>query len=282
MEIFVKLLKNKFFIVVIAVAIMLCVIPTVLAAMGRVDLIRSGLNLCATPFRAVFNWVGDGVSGFFEYFSGVDSLIKENEQLRAELEEYRDALARAELAEGENEWLREQLGFVNTYADYTMTDARVIGRSSNSYSVTYTLNRGSESGIEVNMAVVTPSGVVGYISEVGLGWSRAVALTDPTSAVGVYTSSGVYGTVEGSIKYRSDGYCVMSSTATLAKGTLLLSSGYGDIFPEGMAVGKIISSEPDEYGHTVTYIVEPTVDFDGISHVLVVTSRIQVNGDEQK
>ena len=276
-----KLLKNKFFITVIAIAIVLCVIPTVFAAMGRTDLIRSGLNICATPFRAVFNWVGDGVSGFFEYFSGVDRLIKENEELRAELDEYRDALARAELAEGENEWLRDQLGFVNAQSEYTMTDARITGRSSNSYSVTYTLNRGSESGIEVNMAVITPSGVFGYISEVGLGWSRAVALTDPTSAVGVYTSSGVYGTVEGSIKHRSDGYCVISSTATLAKGTLLLSSGYGNIFPEGLAVGKIISSEQDDYSHTVTYIVDPTVDFNSTSHVLVVTGK-RVSGDEQK
>ena len=276
-----KLLKNKFFIIVIAIAIVLCVIPTVLAAMGRTDLLRSGLNLCATPFRAVFNWVGDGVSGFFEYFSGVDRLIKEKEELRAELDEYRDALARAELAEGENEWLRDQLGFVNAHSEYIMTDARVTGRSSNSYSVTYTVNRGSESGIAVNMAVVTPSGVVGYVSEVGLGWSRVVALTDPTSAVGVYTSSGVYGTVEGSLKYRSDGYCVMNSTATLSKGTLLMSSGYGNIFPEGLAVGKIISSEQDEYSHTVTYIVEPTVDFNSISYVLVVTGK-KVSVDEQK
>ena len=86
-------------------------------------------------------------------------------------------------------------------------------------------------------------------------------------------------------KHRSDGYCVMSSTATLANGTLLLSSGYGNIFPEGLAVGKIISSEPDEYGHTATYIIEPAVDFDRISQVFVVTSKKitgQVNGDEQK
>lgn len=284
-----KLLKNKFFVIVVSVAIVMAMVPTVLSFMGRTDIIRSGLNLCATPFRLAFGWIADGVSGFFEYFSGVDRLIKENESLRNELEEYREAMARAELAEGENKWLRDQMGLVESLSGYTMIDAKVVGRSSNSYSVTYTLNRGFEQGIEVNMAVVTADGIAGYISEVGLGWSRAVAITDPTSAVGVYnTSYGFYGTVEGSVEHRQDGVCIMNSGMVygggelLEKGTMLYSGGYGGIFPEGFAVGRVADTIEDGFSHSVIYLIEPAVDFDRISSVMIVTGRSsQDNGGNE-
>jgi len=269
----VKLLKNKFFVTVVALAIVLSVIPTVLSLTGHTDILRTGLSVVAKPFRAAFNWVADGITGFGEYFSGVDALIEENERLRAELEKYQDDAARAELAEGENAWLREQLGFAAKYSEYTMVDAKITGRSSNNYSETFTLNRGTESGIAVNMAVITPAGVVGYIKEVGLGWSRAVTLTDPTSAVGVYTVAGIYGTVEGTVEYRSEGFCVMNSPSSVSDGTVLYSSGYGNIYPAGLPVGTVVSSEKDKYGHIYTYKIEPAVDFDSITTVMVVTSR---------
>jgi len=269
----VKLLKNKFFVTVVAIAIVLSVIPTVLSITGHTDILRTGISVVAKPFRAAFNWVADGVTGFGKYFSGVNALIEENERLRAELETYRDAAARAELAEGENAWLREQLGFADKYSEYTMVDAKITGRSSNNYSETFTLNRGSESGITVNMAVISPSGVVGYIKEVGLGWSRAVTLTDPTSAVGVYTATGIYGTAEGSVDHRKDGYFTMSSQSKLDTGEMLYSTGYGNIYPEGLPVGSVVSAEKDKYGRIYTYKLKPAVDFDSVTGVFVVTGK---------
>ncbi len=283
-----KLIKSKFFIITVSIAIFLCLFSTVLSLIGGLDLLRSGVSLLATPVRAAFNWAADGLEGFAEYFSGVDALVKENAELRAELEKYRQDAARAELAEGENDWLRQQLGFADTYSEYTFKDARVIGRSSNSYSVTYTLDRGSESGIKVNMAVVTPEGVVGYVREVGLTWCRAVAITDPTSAVGVYTPEGAYGTVEGSVDYRADGLCIMTSDVSgLSIGSTLYASGYGNIYPAGLPIGKIVSSVKDKYSRMTTYVVEPAVDFDELGFVLIVTEKSvteappQNNGNEK-
>ncbi len=150
----------------------------------------------------------------------------------------------------------------------------MTGRSSNSYSVTYTLDRGSKSGVEVNMAVVTAEGVAGYVKEVGLGWCRAVAVTDPTSAVGVYSVEGIWGTVEGSVNYRADGLCIMDSPSTsLPVGTTLYSSGYGNIYPAGLPVGRVQSSVKDKYSHLTTYVIEPAVDFERLDYVLIVTGR---------
>lgn len=274
-----KLLKNKFFIAAVVIALIICIIPMVFTLIGKQDVLRSAVNVAAKPFRAAANWVVDGISGIGQYFSRLDALIKENEQLRAELESYRQAAGRAELNESENDRLRLLLGFTEQYREYTLKDARVIGRSSNSYSVTFTLDRGSESGIEKNMAVITPSGIAGYVKESGLGYCRVAALTDPTAAVGVYTAEGIYGTVEGSVRYRGDGLCIMdSSVSGLQNGTMLYSSGYGNIFPPDMPVGKIISAERDEFGHLTTYIIEPTVDFDKLTTVMIVTAKDVTEG----
>ena len=269
-----KLLKNKFFVAVVAAALILSIVPTVLALTGHKDFLRSGLVAVSYPFRAAFGFAADGISGFARYFSGMNGLIKENEALKEELDSYRDAAARAESAEGELRRLREYYDFVASHTTYTMTDARVTGRQSNSYSVIYTLNRGSECGIKVNMGVVTTRGVVGYITEVGVGWSRAVALTDPTAAVGVYEpSTGLYGTLEGSVAHRQDGLCLLPrvpADVTMKEGDKLLTSG-GRVFPPDIEVGRIVSSEPDAYTHTSSYLVEPSVDFDGVTSVIIIT-----------
>ena len=270
-----KLLKNKVFVIVVAVALLLSTLVTALSISGHIEIVGSAANFVTTPFRALFGWIADGAKGFFDYFSGVDKLMKENESLRAQLESYRSAAANAELLGGENAWLREQLGLSEKYSNIKFTDAKITGMSSNSYSDSITLSRGSESGIKEGMAVVTAAGVVGYIKEVGLGCSKAVLLTDPTAAVGVYTKDGLFGTVTGSVGARTSGLCVLEriSVGDL-EGQTLYTTGYGGLFPPDLPVGVIETASVDPYNQTYTYTVRPTVDFSTLRGVMIVIEVI--------
>lgn len=280
-----KLLKNKFFVTVIAIAIALCMIPTVLYATGQRDILREGISFVATPFRVAFNWIADGFAGFGKYFSGMDRLIKENEQLRKELEDYKAGAAEGEILKGENEWLREQLGFVAEYRECTLQDASVIGKSATSHSVILTLNRGSECGIEINMPIITADGVIGYVKEVGFGSCKVAALTDLSSAVGVYCPrTGIYGTAEGSEKYLLDGHFSVSGLAAdcdVAIGDMFCTSGYGGIFPKNFPVGRVVSVTRDEFLRTVTVELEPIADIDNATRVFaVIKVKTETNGGE--
>ncbi len=281
----VRLLKNKIFITLIAVAIVLCVLPTTLYIVGGRDLLREGLSLAATPFRTAFSWCADGVTGFFDYFRSVDELLDENEKLRAELEELRGEIAAGNIAKDENAWLREQLGFVSADEVCKFTDASVVGYSSSSYSATFTIDRGSESGIERNMAVISRGGVVGHVSEVGYGYSKVTSVTDISGAVGVYCArTGIYGTAHGSEAYINDGkFCItgLPVEADVAIGDLFCSSGYGEIFPRDVAVGKVVSVERDEFLRTLTVILEPSADVASVSRVFVVTDIQYDTGGEK-
>jgi rod shape-determining protein MreC len=269
-----KIFKNKIFVALVSVAIVLCILPTVLYLTGGRDLLREGLSLAAKPFRIAFSWAADGIEGFSKYFTSVDALIKENEALREELEQYKNGAHAGEIAEGENAWLRDQLGFVDTHDELTLQDASVIGYDANSYSSVYVINRGSECGIEKNMAVVSAGGVVGYVKEVGYGVSKVATLTDTSSAVGVYcTRSGIYGLAEGSAAYISGGRFVIEGlpdSADVQLGDIFCTSGYGGIFPKDLPVGRVVSVERDEFLKSVTVVLEPSVSLDSAKRVYVV------------
>lgn len=280
-----KLLKNKAFIVLISIAVVLSVIPSVLYITGGRDLLREGLALAAKPFRAAASFCADGVSGFFQYFSKVDQLLKENEELRAEIDRLQGAASSGEISKYENEWLREQLGFVSDNQSCTFEEASVIGYSASGYSAIYTIDRGSEAGLKKNMAVISHGGVVGYISEVGLGYSKVCALTDISSAVGVYCPrTGIYGTARGGEAYISDGNFMitgLSVESDIEIGDLFCSSGYGGIFPKDIAVGHVAAVERDEFLRNLTVVLEPTAKTDSVFRVFVVTS-VTVGGDIAK
>ena len=266
-----KLPKNKLFIIVIAVSLVISIIMTALSLGGHMDAAGSAVTFITTPFRAVFGWIGDGVKGVFDHFANVDDLLKENENLKSQLEEYREGAERAELLEGENAWLREQMSLSEKYTDLKFVDAKITGRSSNSYSDSITVSRGSESGVKEGMAVVTASGVVGYVKEVGLGYSRAVLLTDATAAVGVYTKDGYFGTVTGSVGARNAGLCTLERMAVEGlEGQTVYTTGYGGLFPPDLPVGVIESVVVDPYSQTYTYTVRPIVDFSTLRGVMIV------------
>ena len=97
MGLILKLIKSRFFIITLAAALLLSIVPGVLCAMGQGSYVRSAIITVGTPFRWAFTKIGEGLSGFALYFKTVDALRAENEALRGELEDYRNLVYDAEL-----------------------------------------------------------------------------------------------------------------------------------------------------------------------------------------
>ena len=70
--------------------------------------------------------------------------------------------------------------------------ARVIGNGTASSAQVVFIDRGSTSGIEKGMAVVTPDGIVGKVIAVYPLASQVLLVTDPTFAVGVESQKGAH------------------------------------------------------------------------------------------
>ncbi len=259
----------------VCVAFLLSIIPAVLLAMGQGDYVRQGLQIIASPFQWCFTKIGEGVSGYAVYFRTVEELRAENEQLRQELEQNKKEIYSASLIEEENRFLRSYLGMKAEHTEFTFAEATVIGRESTNYSTVYTLSKGKMQGIEVNMPVVTSSGLVGYITEVSETWSRAVPVIETEAAVGAYIErTGVLGVVEGSFELRLDGLCRMTyieADANIMVGDHVLTSGVGSVYPRGISIGEVTDLTFDENNRTIVATVKPYADFDRMTKVMIVT-----------
>ena len=270
-----KLIKSRFFIVTLAVALLLSIVPGVLCAMGQGSYVRSAIVTVGTPFRWAFTKIGDGLSGFSVYFKTIDALREENEELRRELDEYKNLVYDAELIEEENDFLSEYLGLKEEHLDFSLEDASVLGRESTNYRTLLTISKGTLHGIGVNMPIITDAGLVGYITEVGATWSKAVVLTETATAVGGYIErSGALGVVEGTYELRTEGLCRMvyiEAESDIRIGDKVITSGIGGVYPRGLLVGRVSAIEVDEASRTLTAIIEPSADLDSISKVMIVT-----------
>jgi rod shape-determining protein MreC len=270
-----KLFKSRFFIISLAVALLLSIVPGVLCAMGQGSYIRSAIVTVASPFRWVFTKAGEGISGFSLYFRTLEELRDENNSLRAELEELKNKVYDAELIEEENEFLSDYLGIKEEHMDFLFEDATVVGREATNYRSVLTLSKGTLHGIEVNMPVITEKGIVGRITEVGSTWSKAEVLIESSAAVGAYIErSGVLGVVEGTYELRGDGLCQMiyiEEDSDIEVGDKVLSSGIGEVYPRGLLIGKVTEFFCDDRTRTLVAVIEPAADLESISKVMIIT-----------
>lgn len=269
-----NIFKNKFFLIALIAAFLLSIVPTVLCAMGQGYYVRTVLSTAAQPLGWLFSKAGEGLSGFSVYFTELRELREENAALREQLDDYRDRIYNAKMLEEENSWLSDYLGLKKEHSDFLFEEASVIGRETGNYSTVWTLSRGSLHDIKVNMPVITDDGVVGYVTEVGPTWCRAVSIIETASAVGAYIErSGELGLVEGNFELRFDGKCRMvrlSADADVREGDRVLTSGLGSIYPRGLFVGEVESITADPYSRTLTAVIKPRADLSSVVKVMII------------
>ena len=270
-----KLFKNKFFIICLAIAVVLCAVPSVFSIMGYKSLARDMVGIVTTPFRWIGTGIGNSFEGFSRFFTSVEKVNEENEALREENKQLLLELERAKMLEEENRRLREYLGMKTKYPSFTFEEGLVLSHSSGNYITGYTLNRGTIHGIKVNMPVAVEEGIVGYVTDVGLNWCMVSTIIETASSVGAYVPrSGVAGIVSGDAALRQEGVCkitYLDPAADIAVGDTVLSSGNGSVYPADLLIGEVIAVEADGYSRTLVATVKPAVDFSNLRYMMIIT-----------
>ncbi|MBR5124800.1 MAG: rod shape-determining protein MreC [Clostridia bacterium] len=272
-------------------ALAIALFSGVFAVMGWGSLLRDAGAAVIYPFQWVGNAVGNGVSGFFSYFADVKELKEEADSLRAENESLQSQLLDAEILADENSWLYRYLSMKEEHSDYSLCAASVISSSSSSgvggkYVTEITLNRGSSSGIEVGMPVVTSLGLVGVVVEVRLNHCRVSTILDTTLSVGaVTTRAAENGLCEGDYAYVHDGRAILRGLpeeADVEVGDIVITSGRGSVYPYGIPIGRVIEVKSNAYVRTTEAVVTPFIDFSDLNQVVILTNYVHyVDGVEE-
>ena len=270
--------KSKFFYVITFLTLAAVIVPTVLYSMGVSFFLRDCVNIVMTPLRGLADGIVEGLDGYAAYITEFDDLVEENERLRAENAALLEEVYKSRELEEQYQWISEYIELKMQHMDYELTTASVCGRENGNYSTVFMLDAGTAAGIEKNMTVVTGDGVLGYISDVGLNWSKATSILEASSAVGVYTErSGVTGVLEGDYSLSKEGLCrlnYLEAGADIEVGDRILTGGYGSVYPRGIIVGYVERIEQNEFSRSVTAYVRPASLKDGddkISKVMIIT-----------
>lgn len=167
--------------------------------------------------------------------------------------------------------LARLLGFRQANADIPMIAAEVIGANADSTSRTVFINRGEQDGIRRNMAVITPDGIVGKISEALPHTSQVLLVTDRESGVGtLLAGTRTHGVVKGT----GDPLLWMDYVSTDEKvpaGEQVVTSGEDRIFPKNLPVGWVASTKSGFPFQTIE--VTPAAHLDRLEEVLVLTTE---------
>jgi rod shape-determining protein MreC len=236
---------------------------------GEIRLIRVWAIGAVTPFeKAVVHtqqWFRDKWAGYV-YLRGVRS---ENDQLKSEIE--RMKLEQARLSEDANMARRIQtlLAFKEQYIDQTIA-AQVIGTSGSEQSRVLYIDKGSNDGLKPDMAVITPTGIVGKIVQVSASSAQVLPINDQLSGVGAaLKDSRLQGILKGAPNGTTTLQYIMSDEP-VKPGETVITSGGDRIFPKGLLVGTVASVEPGK-DLFLNIRVIPSARLDRLEEVLVVT-----------
>lgn len=268
--------KSKTFVVLLTILIIFSGVPTILTVMGQGNLVKDAVMVIVTPLMRGASAVGDAFHGFSEYFTEFDRLREENKTLAKRVNELEQQIYNAELIEEENEWMRSYLGAKRANTDYTFCDANLIGSEAGGYISSFTLDRGTSSGIATGMPVLTDEGIIGRVTEVGLTFCRVSTIINYDSSVGAYIErSGAVGLVSGDFERRRDGLCILEYlpfNADIEIGDKIYSSGLGSVYPRDLYIGEVTEITGDPYNHTKIAVVKPAADLSDITKVMILTS----------
>jgi rod shape-determining protein MreC len=209
-----------------------------------------------------------GLGNIFSNLTADQATLSE---LQAENDELRSRNAELEEAEQTATRLQGLLDLQNTY-DLQSTAAHIISGSSDSWSSTVTIDKGTSSGLSVGMAVTSSSGVIGQTVACGATSSTVLLVTDESSSISAMVqSSRAQGMLNGSAagEVRLD---MIRTDQTVEVGDIVVTSGLGGVFPKGLPLGKVTSVEKNPGSMYYTIVVEPYAHTENAEEVLVITS----------
>ena len=251
-------------------------VPSVLILTGHGEPIRIAVNTILSPVRRVFSDVGDSIRGISAYITEFDALKAENERLRAQLASMEDTIREAELTLEENAFLREFLSLKENHNDYRFLKCEIVASdASQGYRRTLTLNAGTVEGAAVGYPVITQSGVVGRITEVGTNWAKAEPITELSSAIGAYIErSGDLGIAQGSYLYRDAGKLLLTyleEGTDMVIGDRVRTSGINSYYPRGLLIGEITEILTDPATGARSAVITPMSLLTDLRDVMVLT-----------
>lgn len=227
------------------------------------------------PIQKGMNYVGGWFADRADTLKEIGALQEENDRLKSENSELKSENVILSQQQNELERLRELYKLDDIYSDYPKVAARVIGKETSNWFTIFTIDKGSEDGLETDMNVIADGGLVGRITYVGKNYAKVTSIINDGSNVSAkFATTSDICIVSGDLQLMNSGLIRVSNinaNANVNEGDMLLTSYISDKFVPGILIGYVTNITDDSNRLTKSGYVMPVVDFAHLEEVLVIT-----------
>ncbi len=238
--------------------------------------IRNLAGYLITPFQNSINDVGNWLSDATSGFKSNQELAEKNKKLQEEIDDL--TMKNNELMQNSSELerLKELYDLDTSYENYNKVAAEVISKDPGNWYSTFVINKGTDSGLAVDMNVIGQGGLIGIITEVGTNWAQVRSIIDDESNISVMVrNSSVNFMVSGSLLEENNGkinfFQLSDADNEVSIGDAVVTSNISSKFLPEILVGYISDMTLDSNELTYSGTIVPVVDFSNLREVLVIT-----------
>ena len=200
------------------------------------------------PFQKGISEAGGYLSDRSEELVQIRDLLQKNNELQEQIDKLTIENNNLTQEKYELNNLRSLYLLDQEYAEYQKVGAKVIGKNSGNWFHSFTIDKGKNDGIEVDMNVMSGSGLVGIVTEVGTNWARVTSIIDDSSNVsGMTLASGDNMIVSGNLELMNQNKISFSklidSDEKVKEGDKIVTSNISDKYLPGLLIGYITSIE---------------------------------------
>lgn len=234
-----------------------------------------------TPMQKGINSVGTWFNSRAEELKTLNAVMKENDELQAQVDKLTTELNTIKLEQYELDNLRKLMKLDKKYPSYEKVAARIIGSDTSNWFNTFVIDKGTKDGIEKDMNVIAGSGLVGIVIDVGPDYAKVRSIIDDASNVsGMTLSTTDRCIINGNLENMNENQVIEFSNLkceenAVKTGEQLVTSNISDKYLEGILIGYISSIKRDSNNLTYSGTVTPAVDFRHLQEVLVILDKKQ-------
>lgn len=257
-------------VITIGVLVMLVLLTNV--DIKHVSYFQSISTVIIKPVQNGFTYVKNKITGNDAFFTDLETLRKENKELKEKNGKLEEQLRELEIIKAQNASLQEYAVLKEKYSTYDSIPAEIIDRDVSNYSSQLVLNIGKKQGVDVGMTVIAEEGLVGHVVSATNSSSTVQVIIDASSSVSaMITTSSESIICKGSIENKSKLRATYIDTSSeILVGDTVVTSGIGGIYPKGITIGTI-SSVVNTNNLTDRYaVIDTAVDFSKLYTVLVI------------
>lgn len=238
------------------------------------------MGYIVVPFQEGISHVGGYLHTKSEELAQIRDLLDENARLKEQVADLTLQNTLQQQEKYELLTLRELYKLDSQYSDYEKIGARIIGRDTGNWYHTFTIDKGSDDGLMVDMNVIAEGGLVGRITDVGPQWAKVVSIiSDNSNVSGKVLATGDNLIVSGELKLMQDGVIsfgqLLDSANAVSIGDKIVTSDISDKYLPGILIGTIKEMNLDANKLTKSGYLVPAVDFEHLDVVLIITKLKQ-------